>query len=153
MSATEALPDRGCPYPGLRPFRMDEDDVFFGRNTQIDEILLRLKTHQFLGVVGSSGCGKSSVIRAGVLPALRDALPKLRLALREDLTASLLDEVRAGTLDAALRDGVVMHIIDYKNGRLAVRVKEGDGYNKDERDHSPPRKPSKLTIDTKEHEK
>ena len=39
MSATETLPDRGCPYPGLRPFRMDEEDVFFGRNKQIDEII------------------------------------------------------------------------------------------------------------------
>jgi len=65
---------RACPYPGLRPFRQDEDQLFFGRNAQIDEILLRLKTHQFLGVVGSSGCGKSSLIRAGVLPALETGL-------------------------------------------------------------------------------
>jgi hypothetical protein len=43
-----------CPYPGLRPFRKDEDLLFFGRNQQIDEILLRLKTHQFLGFLHSN---------------------------------------------------------------------------------------------------
>ena len=71
---TQTQLERVCPYPGLRPFRKDEDLLFFGRNAQIDEILLRLKTHQFLGVVGSSGCGKSSLIRAGVLPALESGL-------------------------------------------------------------------------------
>ena len=44
-----------APYPGLRPFRREEAQVFFGRDAQIDEILGRLKTNQFLGVVGSSG--------------------------------------------------------------------------------------------------
>ncbi len=63
-----------APYPGLRPFRQDEAKLFFGRDVQIDDVLARLKQHQFLGVVGTSGCGKSSLIRAGMLPALESGL-------------------------------------------------------------------------------
>ena len=74
MNQPENTPASDCPYPGLRPFTKAEDLLFFGRNEQIDEILRRLKTHQFLGIVGSSGCGKSSLIRAGVLPALESGL-------------------------------------------------------------------------------
>lgn len=49
-----------------------------------------------------------------VLPAVREALPNLRLALREDLTATLLEAVRAGTLDAALI------ALPYRTDELAV---------------------------------
>lgn len=66
--------DVAAPYPGLRPFLRKESVIFFGRDQQIDEVLARLKTHQFLGVVGTSGCGKSSLIRAGMLPALGGGL-------------------------------------------------------------------------------
>jgi hypothetical protein len=47
-----------CPYPGLRPFRVDEAVVFFGRDTQVDELLDRLGRKRFVAVVGTSGCGK-----------------------------------------------------------------------------------------------
>ncbi len=67
-------PDVAAPYPGLRPFLRDESVIFFGRDEQIDDVLGRLKTHGFLGIVGTSGCGKSSLIRAGVLPALESGL-------------------------------------------------------------------------------
>ncbi len=67
-------PTVAAPYPGLRPFLRDESQVFFGRDQQIDEVLARLKRNQFLGVVGTSGCGKSSLIRAGILPALESGL-------------------------------------------------------------------------------
>ncbi|MGF6597762.1 hypothetical protein P3T23_002479 [Paraburkholderia sp. GAS448] len=58
------------PYPGLRPFRFDESDIFFGRETQIDQLLARIAANRFLTVIGPSGCGKSSLVRAGMLPAL-----------------------------------------------------------------------------------
>jgi WD40 repeat protein/energy-coupling factor transporter ATP-binding protein EcfA2 len=60
----------GNPYPGLRPFEMDEHHLFFGRDRQCDELLRQLRHHRFLAVVGSSGCGKSSLVKAGVLPGL-----------------------------------------------------------------------------------
>src|SRR5690348_4934273 len=58
------------PYPGLRPFRYDESDIFFGREAQTDQLLGRLARNHFLAVTGPSGCGKSSLIKAGMIPAL-----------------------------------------------------------------------------------
>ena len=59
------------PFPGLRPFESDEDHLFFGREKQIDELLRRLRSCRFLAVVGTSGSGKSSLIRSGLIPALQ----------------------------------------------------------------------------------
>jgi hypothetical protein len=58
------------PYPGLRPFRQEETDIFFGREEHTDQLLERLANHRFLAVTGLSGCGKSSLVRAGLIPAL-----------------------------------------------------------------------------------
>ena len=58
------------PFPGLRPFEFDETALFFGRDGQSDEVLRRLRLQRFLAVIGTSGSGKSSLIRAGVLPAI-----------------------------------------------------------------------------------
>jgi len=62
------------PFPGLRPFELDESNLFFGREGQSDELLARLQRTRFLAVVGTSGSGKSSLIRAGLLPALYGGL-------------------------------------------------------------------------------
>jgi tetratricopeptide (TPR) repeat protein len=59
------------PFPGLRPFEPDEDHLFFGREQEIDELLRRLRTSRFLQVVGTSGTGKSSLVRSGLIPALQ----------------------------------------------------------------------------------
>jgi conflict system STAND superfamily ATPase len=58
------------PFPGLRPFEPDEEHLFFGREQEVDELLRRLRTTHFLMVVGSSGTGKSSLVRSGLIPAL-----------------------------------------------------------------------------------
>ncbi len=58
------------PFPGLRPFEQDEDYLFFGREELCSELLRRLRQNRFLAAVGTSGSGKSSLIRAGLLPAL-----------------------------------------------------------------------------------
>jgi len=58
------------PFPGLRPFEAEENQYFFGRDVHSDEILTRLRKNHFVAVVGTSGSGKSSLIRAGVLPSL-----------------------------------------------------------------------------------
>jgi WD40 repeat protein/energy-coupling factor transporter ATP-binding protein EcfA2 len=60
----------GAPYPGLRPFEADEAHLFFGREQQVDALLARLHRSRFVAVVGESGAGKSSLVRAGLLPAL-----------------------------------------------------------------------------------
>jgi hypothetical protein len=58
------------PFPGLRPFEPDEDHLFFGREKEIDDLLRRLRTTRFLSVIGTSGSGKSSLIRSGLIPSL-----------------------------------------------------------------------------------
>jgi tetratricopeptide (TPR) repeat protein len=58
------------PFPGLRPFEANEGHLFFGREGQSEETLRRLRLHRLLAVVGSSGSGKSSLVRAGLLPFL-----------------------------------------------------------------------------------
>jgi len=58
------------PFPGLRPFEADEDHLFFGREKEIDELLRRLRASRFLSVVGTSGSGKSSLVRSGLIPSL-----------------------------------------------------------------------------------
>ena len=62
------------PYPGLRPFRADEAHLFFGRESQVDAMVDRLAAAGFLAVVGSSGCGKSSLVTCGLRPALQRGL-------------------------------------------------------------------------------
>ena len=58
------------PYPGLRPYRRNESLIFFGRERLVDQMKDKLRAARFLGVVGSSGCGKSSLVKAGLFPAL-----------------------------------------------------------------------------------
>src|SRR5262249_41780121 len=65
------LNGRQLPYPGLRPFEAEEADLFFGRERQVDGLLRRLSSSHFVAVVGESGAGKSSLVRAGLLPALQ----------------------------------------------------------------------------------
>jgi WD40 repeat protein/energy-coupling factor transporter ATP-binding protein EcfA2 len=59
------------PFPGLRPFEPEEDYLFFGREKQIDELLRRLRGNRFLAILGTSGCGKSSLVRSGLIPSLQ----------------------------------------------------------------------------------
>jgi energy-coupling factor transporter ATP-binding protein EcfA2 len=58
------------PFPGLRPFKIEESHLFFGREGQSDEVLLKLSKSRFVAVIGPSGSGKSSFIYCGVLPIL-----------------------------------------------------------------------------------
>ena len=59
------------PFPGLRPFRQDEDYLFFGREDQTLELRQRLGSQRLVAVVGTSGSGKSSLVRCGLLSELQ----------------------------------------------------------------------------------
>ncbi len=61
---------RANPYVGLRPFFKEDSLYFFGREEQTAAVLDILRKERFVGVVGSSGTGKSSLVYAGVLPSL-----------------------------------------------------------------------------------
>ena len=73
VARTAAAPAslKANPFPGLRPFESHESAYFFGRDEQCDELLGRLARNRLVAVVGASGSGKSSLVRAGLLPALQ----------------------------------------------------------------------------------
>ena len=58
------------PFPGLRPFAYQDREFFFGRQDQIYALYRLIDRFRFIAVVGSSGSGKSSLVRAGLLPLL-----------------------------------------------------------------------------------
>jgi DNA-binding SARP family transcriptional activator/WD40 repeat protein len=62
-----------CPYLGLRSYDVDDSESFFGREGEVSECLRRLEVEGALAVVGPSGSGKSSLVRAGVAASLRRA--------------------------------------------------------------------------------
>ena len=69
--ADQALPAMtGSPFRGLLYFDVDDSLVFFGREPETEDLLARLHLTRFLAVIGDSGCGKSSLVRAGLVPAL-----------------------------------------------------------------------------------
>lgn len=58
------------PFPGLRPFTIDESHLYFGREGQVDDILVKLSQHRSVAVMGYSGSGKSSLMHCGLVPVL-----------------------------------------------------------------------------------
>lgn len=58
------------PFPGLRPFGIEESHLFFGREGQSDEVLNKLGNNRFVAVVGASGSGKSSLMYCGLISTL-----------------------------------------------------------------------------------
>ncbi|WP_413755107.1 hypothetical protein [Streptomyces sp. MMBL 11-3] len=75
--------DAESPYMGLRRFQPQDRRVFFGRDQLLADLVALVRDHRVTVVVGASGSGKSSLLRAGLIPALQSA--------------------DAGTLPAALR--------------------------------------------------
>ncbi|MFE7132456.1 hypothetical protein ACFVIM_16520 [Streptomyces sp. NPDC057638] len=63
-----------CPYPGLAPFQPADAERFFGRGRAVAEVRARLERHRLVALFGASGAGKSSVLRAGVMPGLPNGL-------------------------------------------------------------------------------
>ena len=61
-----------APYTGLRSFEQSDRSFFFGRERQLDELLRKLRSNRFLAVVGSNGNGKSSFIKAMLVPRLKE---------------------------------------------------------------------------------
>lgn len=60
-----------APYRGLAPFGTDDRELFFGRDGLVGELLRLVREHRFAVVFGASGSGKSSLLRAGLIPRLQ----------------------------------------------------------------------------------
>ena len=70
LQTRRARVESRSPYPGIRPFRRDESLFFLGREDQIESLLSPLEAGRFLAIVGTSGSGKSSLVKAGLIPSL-----------------------------------------------------------------------------------
>ncbi|MCF4967678.1 nSTAND1 domain-containing NTPase [Nostoc sp. CMAA1605] len=69
---TPASIDLGiCPYFGLQAFTEEDAQYFYGRETLTQQLIAELEKKSFLGIVGASGSGKSSLVQAGVMAQLR----------------------------------------------------------------------------------
>ena len=62
-----------CPFKGLASFDVDDAEYYFGRERLVAALVARLVGAPLLGIVGPSGSGKSSALRAGLLPHWRAA--------------------------------------------------------------------------------
>jgi DNA-binding SARP family transcriptional activator/WD40 repeat protein len=60
-----------CPFKGLASYEADDANFFCGRERLVGDLVARLASSTLVGIVGASGVGKSSILRAGVLPRLR----------------------------------------------------------------------------------
>jgi hypothetical protein len=89
------LPPR--PYPGLRPFDPQEWPIYFGRERMVDELLEQLVERRLVFVHGDSGCGKSSLVRAGLFAQLEQGSvgPGWRTAIALPRRAPLWNLARA----------------------------------------------------------
>jgi energy-coupling factor transporter ATP-binding protein EcfA2 len=79
--------DARPPFRGLFPFRREDQEFFFGREALVEKLVRKIKEHRFLAVLGPSGSGKSSLVLAGLIPAL-DA-PLVYLTPNSDPNAQL----------------------------------------------------------------
>ena len=115
---SRARPVQTNPFPGLRPFREDEEYLFFGRESQVDAMVDKLAATRFLAVVGTSGSGKSSLVNCGLRPALHGGLmARAGTAWRMAQFRPGSDPLRA-MARALAKDGVLFR--DYQAGGLTL---------------------------------
>ena len=113
-----------CPFKGLTSFDLEDADVFFGRERLVAEMVARLPGAQLMGIVGSSGSGKSSALRAGLLAALAIGV----LPGSEGWTLALLRPgehpmraLEAVTADAAREDRLLVAVDQFEELFTACR--------------------------------
>jgi WD40 repeat protein/energy-coupling factor transporter ATP-binding protein EcfA2 len=121
------------PFPGIRSYEIDESHLFFGRESQVKELIEKLKITRFLAIVGSSGCGKSSLIKAGLIPELLKFKPgdsqDWELAVfrpGDDPVGNLAKAVFPATTD---REAITAGLRAGKNG-LAEILRDTDFHGK-----------------------
>ena len=71
MASVNMTGEKINPFPGLRPFTIGENEYFFGRKIESEEIVGKLIKNRFVAVTGASGSGKSSLIHCGVIPEIQ----------------------------------------------------------------------------------
>ncbi len=122
-SLLDAIKVPEIPFPGLRPFESNESRLFFGRDEQIEKLMTKLADKRFLAVVGTSGSGKSSLVRAGLMHALRSGMMsgaghKWRIAVMRPSNDPI------GNLARALNAPEVFGSDDAENAAIQIAIAE-----------------------------
>ncbi|MEM6450337.1 MAG: hypothetical protein AAF703_08495 [Cyanobacteria bacterium P01_D01_bin.105] len=76
---TQRSLNKSSPYKGLKRYNFRDRDIFFGRDALISKLVTAVNKNKLLLVLGASGCGKSSVVRAGLIPELKKNLGETQL--------------------------------------------------------------------------
>jgi WD40 repeat protein/energy-coupling factor transporter ATP-binding protein EcfA2 len=115
--------DVQCPYLGPAAYQHTDADRFFGREQVVEQIVGRLADRRFVAVFGASGSGKSSLLRAGLVPALQRGGPHRRVVVLTPGQSPLSEcAVRvARVLDLAAGSLLAELTADVRNLGLAVR--------------------------------
>ena len=133
-------PGESSPYPGLTPYGEAEAESFFGRDSEVRSCLERLGTTSFLAVVGASGSGKSSLLRAGLAAALRrdgtrhvviapgahpmDALGAARVGRRHVILVDQAEEAFSVCRDERERDEFFAALVAHtEHGRVVMALR------------------------------
>jgi WD40 repeat protein len=127
------------PFPGLRPFSMDECHLFFGRESHIEEILLKLSHKRSIAVLGYSGSGKSSLMYSGVIPMLyggfmTDTGPNWKVlvtrpgasplrSLVESVVNLLVEEGRLEPEDVPIQRAIILSVLRNSSDGLMELVR------------------------------
>jgi WD40 repeat protein/DNA-binding SARP family transcriptional activator len=149
-----------CPFKGLTSFELEDANVFFGRERLVAEMVARLPGAQVLGIVGSSGSGKSSALRAGLLAALAvgvlpgsegwtlallrpgehpmraleegtaDTVRKGRLVVAVDQFEELFTACRNEPERRAFVDALVAHARDFRGRTIVLVAMRADFYGR-----------------------
>ena len=122
--AESAVQEAICPYRGLDAFREEDAAFFFGRGSTVDELVRKVREHPFVLVVGRSGSGKSSLVYAGLLPALRQARDQFWSVLSLSPGRYPLRALAAAFNPRAEGQGIAEY--EEKIGNEAERLRTGD---------------------------
>ena len=138
-----------CPYRGLEPFREEDAAFFCGRDDAIRELVTQVQKHSFVAVVGPSGSGKSSLVFAGLLPALRQQRQTIMWDVVSFRPGASPLRALADAFGAAPEHAGPAAIESYLEGEAAA-YRSGDlemlSYVVDRRLDNTPEKPDRLLI-------
>jgi len=138
LGGTPPAYDERCPFPGLMAFRPEDREFFFGREALVEKLQNRLKAHNFLAVLGPSGSGKSSLVLAGLVPALDRAWAYLTPgsnplgeldAVKDDQRLVVVDqfeELFTLTSDESVRQEFVTRLLDLAKTHQVVITMRAD---------------------------
>ncbi len=128
--STSASPEDESPFTGLSAFQEADEARFFGRDDDVAAVVGRLRHQQLVAVAGASGAGKSSFVRAGVIPALKRAGRELETILlrpgRRPLAAlaDVLARCADGAADAGVSDPeALLRTLRAQPGHLGTRLR------------------------------